>query len=146
MDGTTDIHAFSVLFGDKQYFTVKTSGSFSSRIWFKTPIMHQGTFCRNELFNSVGKFDETIKIAMDYDFFLRAYYANATLVCNKSPLTFMRDTGISSKKDWDSLKKRFAEEKKIHFKNAKSRGMMLVYKIYWLLYPMYRYIRHRLRN
>ena len=142
MDGCADIYAFSVLLGNKQYFTKKRSTPFSCRIRFKTTLMHQGTFCRKRLFDSVGNFDESLKIAMDYDFFLRAFYLNATLVCQKSPLTFMKDTGVSSKADRNSLKERFAEEKKIHFKNAESRGMCLLYKFYWLLYPIYRGIRH----
>lgn len=53
-------------------------------------------------------------------------------------LSVMRDTGISSKKDWVSLQQRFSEEKKVHLNNAPNISMRLVYAVYWPLYLTYR--------
>jgi glycosyltransferase involved in cell wall biosynthesis len=50
-------------------------------------------------------------------------------------------TGVSSKTDWPSLRRRFLEERRVHRKNCDSVLMLLVYEVYWLLYWPYRWIR-----
>ncbi len=144
MNQDSDIHAFSVTFGNEEQSTLIPSTPFSLRIWFKTNIMHQGAFCKKVLFESLGGFDESFSITMDYDFFFRASLSNCKLLCHKMPISFMRDTGISSRKDWDSLRKRFSEERKVHSKNASNPALKLIHPIYWLLYPKYRYVRLKL--
>ncbi len=141
IDKYSDIYAFSVVYGNKTKHIKKNSMDFSYKILFKTPIMHQGAFCKNTVFDKIGNFDTSLKIAMDYDFFLRAYLAGCTIKCIGYSLCFMRDIGLSSKKNWDSLKARFYEEKTIHYKNNKNRKMHYIYKIYWPVYLIYRYIR-----
>jgi hypothetical protein len=39
---------------------------------FKTGIPHQGAVLSRQLFDRIGQFDTHLKVAMDYDFFLRA--------------------------------------------------------------------------
>jgi hypothetical protein len=79
---------------------------------------------------------------MDYDFFLRAYRSGARLKAFRDPtLSVMRDTGISSRVDWPSLKKRLDEERRAHFKNVRNPGQRLAYRFYWLLYGNYRRLR-----
>lgn len=141
MTGDIDIYGFSVLYGNDENFVKMKSAPFSFMINFKTRIMHQGAFCKRELFNRIGIFNETFSIAMDYEFFLRAYHAKSSIQCHGYPTSFMRDTGISSQKDFKSLQKRFAEERRAHYKNINHRGMKIVYHVYWVLYPIYRKIK-----
>jgi glycosyltransferase involved in cell wall biosynthesis len=41
------------------------------------PVWHQTTFCRRGLFARIGGFDRSYRVAGDYDFFLRAWLADA---------------------------------------------------------------------
>lgn len=113
-------------------------------IWwtnFKTTVFHQACFCSKKLLDKIGIFDKTFQIAMDFDFFLRAYRANANFSYIKLPLSVMRLEGISSRLGWNSLQKRFSEEKQVHFKNCPNLRMKFIYKLYWGLYLPYRKIK-----
>jgi len=142
MDFNIDFNAFAILFGNSFKNIEKRSEVFSFKFYLKTKIMHQGCFCRQSVFEILGLFDVNLKIAMDYDFFFRAYKYGCSINCFNFPISFMRDTGISSKKDWASLKLRFMEEQKIHYKNCKKN---MIYRLYWFLYPKYRYLRYVLK-
>ena len=146
MELNYDINAFSVLYGNETKYFKKNSKPFSFKTFFKTPIMHQGAFCKQSIFEKIGLFDESFKITMDYDFFLRAYLSGCSLNCMSDPISFMRDTGISSKKEWNNLKTRFFEERRVHFKNIKNKKMIYIYKLYWPLYLSYRFIKKLLSN
>jgi len=137
-----DFNAFAILSGNRFKNIEKTSEKFSFNFYLKTKIMHQGCFCSRSVFDMLGLFDVHFKIAMDYDFFFRAYRHGCSIRCFNFPISFMRDTGISSRKDWASLKLRFMEEQKVHYKNCKKN---LIYRLYWFLYPKYRYLRCALR-
>ncbi len=142
MDENNDIFAFSI------FFQIKSSLHKQKSVWnplfnFKTKLFHQGVFCRRDLFDNIGLFDIQLQIAMDYDFFLRAYRKNCHVkLINEYIVTIMRDTGISSKKDWLSLEKRFSEEKKVHFKNCNSIIGKGFYHLYWLLYLPYQRLKY----
>ena len=75
---------------------------------------------------------------MDYDFFLRAYRAGARAKKIAIPLSVMRLVGVSSQLDWSILQKRFMEERLAHLNNCAHVRLKVLYKIYWLLYPLYR--------
>jgi glycosyltransferase involved in cell wall biosynthesis len=109
---------------------------------FKTGIYHQSAFCSRDMFRRVGLFDIQLKICMDYDLFLRSYRRKCTTHKIDFPLTVMRSTGISSRKDWQSLEKRFMEEKYMHKKNCHSHLLRIMYHVYWLAYPLYRKIKY----
>lgn len=81
---------------------------------------------------------------MDYDFFLRVYrkYGRGMIKIIHQTLSVMRDTGISSRTDWKSLKKRFKEERKAHKNNC--RYWFLFYPLYWSIYLSYRFIKSKL--
>lgn len=138
MQGKADIYAFDILFKKENKLLRKTTKRFGVRTYFKTPVMHQGAFCKKELFKQLNGFDESLKIAMDYDFFLRAYKIGASMEIHHQVLSVMRDTGVSSKQDWASLKQRFAEEKRVHLENNTSAFMTVIYAVYWALYLPYR--------
>ncbi len=106
----------------------------------KTGLFHQGTLCARQLFASIGGFDESLKIAMDYDFFLRAYLAGATIFHHSAPFSYMASGGISCRRDWPSLKARLDEELLIHMRYATSSTARVSYGAYWLMYPAYKRI------
>lgn len=108
---------------------------------FKTGFNHQGTLIRRSLFERIGDYDTGLRIAMDYEFFLRAQRSGARFATYFEPtIAVMRDTGVSSQLDWTSLRRRFAEEKRVHQKHTQG-GLRGIYGAYWLLYLPYRRIR-----
>jgi len=135
-EDTSDVITCDILFG-KQFNLCKPRG-FTFWFNFKQCIYHQGTFCRRQLIEKLRGFDTQFRIAMDYDFFLRAYQNKASLMMIPIVLTIMRDTGISSQLDWENLKIRFDEERRVHYKNCRSFSMKILYKVYWFLYLPYR--------
>jgi len=145
-DGEADIYGFPVRFGsDREEATVQARGA---NFWlnFKTGFNHQGTLIRRSLFDRIGLYDTQFKIAMDYEFFLRAYRQGAKFARFRAPaISLMRDVGISSQRDWPNLKRRFAEEKRVHEKHQ-SPAMAPIYAAYWAAYPAYRRMRSGLQN
>ena len=133
-----DIYAFDVLFKTKIKNIRRTTKKFGFLTYLKTPVMHQGVFCSIYLLKKLNGFNETCKIAMDYDFFLRAFKSKAIMEIHHDVLSVMRDTGISSRSKWPDLLKRFYEEKEIHYKNCESLPMRWLYNCYWFLYIPYR--------
>ena len=115
---------------------------FNFWINFKTGVYHQAALCRHEVFNSIGGFDTDFKIAMDYDFFLRAYLHGLTIHKVPTVLSVMRDTGISSQTDWQSLERRFNEEKMVHHRNIQSFHIKVFNKLFWYFYLPYRKIKY----
>ena len=75
---------------------------------------------------------------MDYDLILRAYRAGATCNSINMPLAVMLLIGISSRTDWKSLRERFNEERRVHFKNCTTIWMRVLYIFYWMIYLPYR--------
>lgn len=105
---------------------------------FKTGVLHQGAIVRREVFDKIGGFDLQFKIALDYDFFLRAYLNNIKAKKSEQILSFMDDFGVSSKNDKASLMLRLGEEREIHKKNCNSIFIIIIQKIYWKIYPLYK--------
>tara|TARA_R110002111_G_scaffold99170_6_gene153290 strand:- start:8824 stop:9582 length:759 start_codon:yes stop_codon:yes gene_type:complete len=133
-----DIYAFDVLYQTKDKQLRKSTKPFGFLTNFKTPVMHQGAFCKRALLTKLDGFNTNYRIAMDYDFFLRAYQQGASMEIKHHVVSVMRDSGISSRKDWPSLKVRFAEEKRVHFENNSSIFMKAIYGVYWSFYIPYR--------
>jgi len=139
LEATTDILACRIQFG-KDLKIIKPAGF---NLWTNFKGMpHQGILCRRTLIESLHGFDTQFKICMDYDLLLRAYKKGAQL--RKAPvvLSIMRETGISSRQDWQSLKNRFDEERMAHQKNCRSLAMQILYKLYWFLYLHYRFVTY----
>lgn len=135
-----DIFAHSIIFNKSLGKSVEILPR-GYGVWLnlKNGFHHQGTFCRRNVFEKIGGFDVQFKIAMDYDFFLRAYNNNIPCTKGNSIIAIMRDVGISSKTDWPSLKKRLREERLVHIKNCKY--WILFYPIYWLVYSVFKQIK-----
>ncbi len=141
MDSSTDIHAFGVLYDTNGKKIKKSSKPFGFRTYFKTPVMHQGAFCKKELFEKTKGFDTSYKIAMDYAFFFEAFRCKAKINIHNYVLSVMRDTGISSRQDWLSVEQRLLEEKRVHNSCNHSLFVKGIYKIYWLFYMPYKKYR-----
>lgn len=131
-----DILLCDILFG--KGFERKTSRGLDWKSNFKTGVWHQGSFCKKGLFDKYGKFDEDIKITMDFDLFLRFYKKG--IKANKSSvvLTVMRDTGVSSQTDWKSLKARFLDERKVMKKYSLNPFHRFFIDCYFYTYIAYR--------
>lgn len=114
---------------------------------FKTGFLHQGTFIRRRVFDDIGMHDDSLQIAMDYDFFLRAWLRRIPMMVFDDPVpTLMRDTGISSQLDWPNLGKRLTEERRIHAANTFNLYWRTIYAVYWTCYPLYRRVSSLLRR
>lgn len=134
----TDICGFPVLFGSEDSLTRVFPRGPGFWLNFKTGFNHQGTFIRRTLFDRIGGYDTSFKIAMDYEFFLRARRSRARFKCHSDPVvSVMRSTGVSSQNDWPSLRRRFAEERLVHEKHQ-TLALGAIYATYWALYPTYR--------
>jgi len=145
IDQACRIAAFNIIYSrtNGTSFTLKPRG-FNWWNNFKMGVYHQGVLCHREVFRKIGNFDTQFSLALDYDFFLRAHKCGIDTRPYDETLSVMRDTGISSRLDWASLKYRFSEEKRVHQKNCSSGLLRFCYRIYWLLYPGYRFTRHLL--
>jgi len=64
------------------------------------PFFQPSSFVRRSLFERIGGFDATFRIASDYDFFCRAWRAGARFVSFPEVLTRMRDDGVSARHPW----------------------------------------------
>lgn len=106
---------------------------------FKTGVFHQSVICARTLFGRIGDFDSGFRIAMDYDFFLRAYRARVKAKKIDLPLSVMRLCGLSSQLDWPSLRERFREQHLVHMKNCPLIWLKPLYYLYSQLYKFYRY-------
>jgi len=137
-----DIFFFQVLHDINEQNQVSSNRSLGWLTNFKMGSCHQGQLCSRKLFQKIGKFDTSFKIDMDYDLILRAYRAGASCNSVNMPLAVMRLIGVSSRRDWSSLRQRFSEEKRVHLKNCPNKLMGILYRLYWLLYLPYRKSLH----
>jgi glycosyltransferase involved in cell wall biosynthesis len=139
-----DIHSFSIERDtDGQNRLVRSRG-FTFMMNLKTGIPHQGAFCAKTLFSRIGHFDPRYSIAMDYDFFLRAYRNKATLLTHDMPVAVMGTEGVSSSRKIPALLQRFREEYTIQRRNINSLAHWVLYSTYWPTYAIYASLRHGL--
>lgn len=111
------------------------------RLHLKLPFPHQGCFMKRSLFDRIGPFDEAYKIAMDYEFMLRAFARGVTTKRVSEVLSIMPETGISTRRDWPSVKMRLADEQRLQRKHLQRFGWPVY--AYWWLYMPYKKFRSR---
>lgn len=140
----SDLVCFDVSFIASMGTRRLQSHGLSLRLNWK-PFPHQGAFTRAALFDRVGIFDTSYAICMDYEFFLRAYRYGARSAVKHEILTRMSGTGVSSRRDWPSLRQRFSEERAIHLQHCPSLALRIVYTVYWPIYLAYRRAREFFR-
>lgn len=134
----TEIHIFDVFQLDHGKKSRISPRGWNSWMNLKTGIFHQGALCRRSLFERIGLFKTSLALTMDYDFFLRAYRSGARAQYHNLPLSVIRTTGISSRKDRESLRERLAEEKSVHISQCRGALPRFLYSAYWAVYPHYR--------
>jgi glycosyltransferase involved in cell wall biosynthesis len=83
------------------YFEGKYLNTFSpghlDRLPFKFTINHPSCFVRRSVYDRIGEFDLTYRIAADYDFILRAYQAGVSFKAIEVPLVSYSLNGMSGK-------------------------------------------------
>jgi glycosyltransferase involved in cell wall biosynthesis len=136
--GGCDLLMCKIVYGGQDSRQTLSPRGFNFWFFFKSGILHQGAITHRNVFNLIGDFDTQFRIALDYDFFLRAHIAGVKAKKSDVILSFMRDTGVSSKLDRESLVVRLKEEQRVQNKNNKSFLRKVFYKIYWILYPIYK--------
>jgi len=73
-------------------------------IRFGTPVVHPATFVPRTIYDRIGAFDKSYKIAMDYDFILRAYRADVPFSRLARPLVGFRAGGLSDRKPLEGFR------------------------------------------
>ena len=101
---------------------------------FKMTSPHQGMVCRRSLFEKIGAFDTSYRIAMDYEFLLRAKRAGATVKVCREVLAEMPATGISTQTDWPSMHRRLKEDRRLQRQHAQGLAGHLLTELFWLAY------------
>jgi len=137
-----DLLICDIIFG-KNNNRIKPRG-FTFWFRFRDGINHQGLLCRKALFEELGIFDINLKITMDYEWLLRAYYNRCSIQYAPIIMACMRDTGISSKTDWPALKQRLDEDKISQYRHCHSFFMRQFYNVFWLTYMPFKYIKSKL--
>lgn len=138
-----DIYAFSIFFGDESPSHKRKSRGFTPWLYLRYGIFHQGAVTRIAAFKRFGLFDTTYVIASDYAWALNCYAKGGTTLVIDQPIALMGSSGISSQKDWPSLRKRFAEEERIHLSRAGTSPLRTLYRAGWRLYRAYRWLSCR---
>jgi glycosyltransferase involved in cell wall biosynthesis len=135
------IWAFDILHGSAGRYSRTSPRPFKHWAWLKNPLPHQGVLCPRHVFAELGDFDTSLKIDMDYDFWLRAYRAGYRLQRVPEVLAIMDDGGVSSRRDWPGLAARFREERRVQLRHARTSPWRWLYRLYWPLYLGYRRLR-----
>jgi glycosyltransferase involved in cell wall biosynthesis len=141
VDEIDSIWAFDILHGSDDSLVRCSPRAFDFRVRLKNPLPHQGVLCPMGVFRALGPFDPSLKIDMDYDFWLRAYLAGCRLKRVPQLLAIMDDSGVSSRRDWSALSARFGEERLVQARHARDSRWRWLYRIYWPLYLGYRRLR-----
>jgi glycosyltransferase involved in cell wall biosynthesis len=141
VDSLDAIWAFDILFGEGGRQTRCSARPFNAWTRFKNPLPHQGVLCPRRVFDRLGGFDTTLRIDMDYDLWLRAYLADIPLRRIRQVLAVMGSGGISSRRDWAGLSRRFAEERRVQMAHAAGTAWAALYALYWPVYLGYRRLR-----
>jgi len=144
LSGSSDIYLFDIFLEAAGQKTRHRPRGLNTWTNFKTGVFHQSAICRRSLFERIGHFDTRYRIAMDYEFFLRAYRQGVPVSQVNHVFSTMRLVGVSSQSDWESLSERFREEKTIHRQHCRGLAMSLAYRAYWALYVPYRRLRNTL--
>ena len=73
-------------------------------IRFGTPVFHPATFVPKTVYERIGAFEKSYRIAMDYDLVLRAYLAGVPFVRVPRPLAGFRGGGVSDRKPLEGFR------------------------------------------
>ena len=141
-----DITSFPVLMAESDGALRKiVSHGLGWRSFLHMTIPHQGAFCRADLFARIGTFDCSYRIAMDYDFFLRARKSGAVWNVARETISIMPATGISSRQDWAGMKERLVEFRKAQSANTGIFARAIL-SLYWSVYWPFKRVKVAVTN
>lgn len=142
-----DIVAFEVsLLDNDGRSQIRGSRPFGFRTDLRMTNPHQGMFCRRDLFERIGRFDTNLRIAMDYDFLLRAKHAGAELLAVSEVVSVMPKTGVSTQRDWPSVRRRLKEDRMLQTRYQSGMVAKAVHHAFWALYWPYKFMKVRLER
>jgi glycosyltransferase involved in cell wall biosynthesis len=82
--------------GETLFILRKDEVFFKRNMFYEMPVNHQGLFVHRNLFESLGFFDTSFRIAADYEFVIRAYFSGAAdLYFYNFAVSAMRTGGVS---------------------------------------------------
>jgi glycosyltransferase involved in cell wall biosynthesis len=132
-----DIYSFPVLF-DRPSRDLKLRKPIR-HLWynrFKFIFPHQGCFVKRSVFDKIGGFNTSFRIAMDYDFFYRALKHRCSVKFCQRPVVLMGGAGIGTV--LETVPYRLKEEQLVQAINEDNNFWRTVQKIYWWLYLPYK--------
>lgn len=78
---------------------------------YKNGLKHQSTFIKRSLFEKIGLYNETYKIAGDYEFWIRCFLQPQTTSKSYSiPIAIFKLNGISQRSDWGKEHRQIEQE------------------------------------
>ncbi|MCB2050457.1 MAG: glycosyltransferase [Novosphingobium sp.] len=113
---------------------------------FKMTNPHQGMLCRRNVYEKIGVFDPSFRIAMDYEFLLRAKRAGARLSVVPEILAEMPATGVSTLTDWPAMSLRLNEDRRLQRQHALTWLRRLRTELFWLIYMPFKRMKCTLSN
>lgn len=143
LDEGKDIVAFEVvLVRDGGRTERRRSHGLGIRTEFKMTNPHQGMFCRRDLFERIGAFDPSYRIAMDYEFLLRAKRNGVKLRAVSEVVSIMPATGVSTEVDWPAVEARLREDQRLQRQHSSGGAARLFTELFWFAYMPFKRIKH----
>lgn len=103
----------------------------ASRYYVVAGLRHPATFVPKSIYNTIGCFDERIKIAADSDFLLRCLFKGVEVVKIDSYLSNMSDGGFSNRMDVYKVAK---NDRRIILKKNNVTGLKYAFQMaYWVV-------------
>ena len=103
---------------------------------FKFIFPHQGCFVKRSVFDKIGGFNTSFKIAMDYDFFYRALKHKCSVKFYPKPVALMGGAGIGTV--IETVPFRLKEEQLVQAINEDNSYWRIAQKIFWWFYIPYK--------
>jgi len=88
-------HGNMLRFSDSTPLFTVAAGSIDDSVWHEMPLNHPATFVTRRAYDKVGKFDTSLRLAMDYDLVLRLHLAGLNFLHIPVVLAHMRYGGAS---------------------------------------------------
>src|SRR5690606_6260376 len=122
------IATFPILFGNPPVLKLMRPRPVGWWFNLKMGMSHQSCLIPRSLFAKIGNYDPRFRITMDYELLMRALRSGTHIYTFDEPaLAVMRDSGISSQRNWLSISTRLAEERRVHELHAPRWSLPIYY-------------------
>ncbi len=139
---TLDMVAFQVLLATPDCrHTVLPSRPLGFLTNIKMTSPHQGLFVKRAFYADIGTFDADFRIAMDYEFLLRAKRIGVRHKAIDRPLSIMPATGISTLADWHSIDARLKEDRRLQRRHIRSVPGRAANSAFWAVYRPFKRLK-----